>query len=36
VRASNEADNWANWSIGIGLAAELLYFMIVIGAGVFA
>jgi len=33
IQASNEADNWANWSIGIGLAAELLYFFFILMAG---
>lgn len=34
VQASDEADNWANWSIGVGLVAELLYFFVIILAGV--
>jgi hypothetical protein len=34
VQASNEADNWANWSIGIGLTAELLYFFLIFVMGV--
>ncbi len=35
MNSSNEADNWANWSIGIGLVAELMYFFVIIMAGAF-
>jgi hypothetical protein len=28
--ASKEADNWANWGIGLGLAFGVIYFFIIL------
>ena len=32
--ASRNASNWGNWSIGVGLVVGILYFMLVVVAGI--
>ena len=33
IEASSKADQWANWGIGVGLVFGLIYFFIMLAAG---